>query len=378
MKIQHWMKQEKSGLTTTTREIVKYEEKAGHQVEIRQPGEDTLLYGGVTEPDVHCIHSQLGMAAYHDRKPKVMWMHGEPLSSVGNGISMKAICDLAPTMDCFIAMRKEEMPIWSSIKRTFLVPKGIDLEKFTPLETMPTKLEGEPAVLYIENWRGQRNPLYLCRAMEEVYKKLPKARLHLINCRDPKMKETFAALIKQCKWWPFIRTLMGPAATITASDISDIASAVRAAIVSDLSDILSAVIVAQSISASDMSDLRSAITAGGGATITASDMSDIASRVDVLLTSRLSDILSAAQQTNSRALVIASQASDIYSLLSDVSSDLGVMSGIQSDILSAATAIKAKTDPLTFTVANQIDANIQSVNDVTVTGTGAPGSEWGP
>jgi hypothetical protein len=44
---------------------------------------------------------------------------------------------------------------------------------------------------------------------------------------------------------------------------------------------------------------------------------------------------------------------------------------------TAATAIKAKTDSLTFTVAGQVDANIQSVNDVTVTGTGASGDEWG-
>ena len=205
------MKKEKSGLVSTTLELVKYEEKAGHQVEVRQPGENDVLYGGVTDPDIHLIHSQLGIKAYHDGKPKVMWMHGEPLSSVGNGISMKAICDLAPTMDAFIAMRKEEMPIWNSIKRTYLVPKGIDLEKFKPIDMMgTTKLEGSPAVLYIENWRGQRNPLYVCRAMEEVYKKFPDAKLHLMNVKDPKMKETFQALIKQCRWWPFIRTLMGP------------------------------------------------------------------------------------------------------------------------------------------------------------------------
>jgi hypothetical protein len=43
-----------------------------------------------------------------------------------------------------------------------------------------------------------------------------------------------------------------------------------------------------------------------------------------------------------------------------------------------ADDIKAKTDSLTFTVAGEIDANIQSVNDVTVTGTGAVGDEWGP
>lgn len=41
-------------------------------------------------------------------------------------------------------------------------------------------------------------------------------------------------------------------------------------------------------------------------------------------------------------------------------------------------AIKAKTDSLTFTVAGQVDANIQYVNDVQVNGTGAAGNEWGP
>jgi hypothetical protein len=40
--------------------------------------------------------------------------------------------------------------------------------------------------------------------------------------------------------------------------------------------------------------------------------------------------------------------------------------------------IKAKTDQLTFTVAGAVDSNIQRVNDVAVTGTGAVGDEWGP
>lgn len=40
-------------------------------------------------------------------------------------------------------------------------------------------------------------------------------------------------------------------------------------------------------------------------------------------------------------------------------------------------AIKAKTDSLTFTVAGQVDANIQYVNDVQVNGNGA-GTPWGP
>jgi hypothetical protein len=41
-------------------------------------------------------------------------------------------------------------------------------------------------------------------------------------------------------------------------------------------------------------------------------------------------------------------------------------------------AIKTQTDKLTFTVANQVDCNIQSVNDVTVNGIGTSGSPWGP
>lgn len=42
------------------------------------------------------------------------------------------------------------------------------------------------------------------------------------------------------------------------------------------------------------------------------------------------------------------------------------------------TAIKAKTDSLTFTVAGQVDANVKSVTGVTVTGTGSEADPWGP
>lgn len=40
-------------------------------------------------------------------------------------------------------------------------------------------------------------------------------------------------------------------------------------------------------------------------------------------------------------------------------------------------AIKAKTDQLTFTVANVVDANVQRINDVTITGDGQTGTEFG-
>lgn len=40
-------------------------------------------------------------------------------------------------------------------------------------------------------------------------------------------------------------------------------------------------------------------------------------------------------------------------------------------------SIKTKTDSLTFTVANQVDANVQAVNDVALVGDGSA-TPWGP
>lgn len=110
---------------------------------------------------------------------------------------------------------------------------------------------------------------------------------------------------------------------------------------------------------SDMSDLRSAIAAGPAATITDSDISNIASAVwgfkwdtnsvassfgsafEVIL-SQLSDTLSAATQINSRVLLAQSFASEAYSmallnksLISDVYS---LVSDVQSAVAAAATA----------------------------------------
>lgn len=225
MRIGHWMKKEKSGLAFTTLEIVQAEEQLGHQVFLREPTDaeampGALLYGSSDlKCDVECIHSQMPLTSYFNGAPKFLWMHGEPLSSVGNGVSMKAIVDMAPKVDAFIAMRQEEAAIWSTIKKTYVVPKGIDLQRFKPMDVAPhddkdprSKLSGEPAVLYVEHWRGQRNPLYLCVAMQKVWQKYPKARLHMFNCTDQKMHATFKALSSHNKWWAFLRTMSGPVA----------------------------------------------------------------------------------------------------------------------------------------------------------------------
>lgn len=216
------MRRENSGLAHTTLEWCEEEERQGHAVSIREPSTNAVLYGFEGEPDIHLIHSQLHQSYYHDGVPKIMVMHGEPLGSVGNGISMRAICDLAPLMDAFICMRQEEWPVWNAIRRTYRVPKGIDLTRFAPLPDVK-KLPGNPAVLYYENWRGQRNPLYLCLAMQEVHKVLPEAKLHLYNCPGGKMAETFQALIDHCRWQTFIGSLKraepDPVALLNRADI---------------------------------------------------------------------------------------------------------------------------------------------------------------
>lgn len=47
-------------------------------------------------------------------------------------------------------------------------------------------------------------------------------------------------------------------------------------------------------------------------------------------------------------------------------------------VKTVVDAIKAKTDPMTYTVANQIDANAKSINDALLEGDGTVGNEWGP
>jgi glycosyltransferase involved in cell wall biosynthesis len=217
VKIAHHMKLEKSGLAFTTLEIVKAEQEQGHEVVIRQP-DDAVMYGGFDgPPDVHVIHSQICPKYYHDKIPKFLLLHGEALSSVGNGVSMRAIVDLAPICEAFIAMRPEEWSSWASIKRTYVVRKGLDLARFRPMDVPAhdpknpvSKLSGSPAILYAEHWRGQRNPLFPILAAERVHQRYPDARLHLFNCTDPKMQRTFSSLVSYCKFDTFVRSILGP------------------------------------------------------------------------------------------------------------------------------------------------------------------------
>ena len=76
------------------------------------------------------------------------------------------------------------------------------------------------------------------------------------------------------------------------------------------------------------------------------------------------------------AINLPNQTMDITgNITGNLSGSVGSVTGLTA---ADVGAIKTKTDSLTFTVANQVDANVQYVNDVAVTGTGAGGNEWGP
>lgn len=57
-----------------------------------------------------------------------------------------------------------------------------------------------------------------------------------------------------------------------------------------------------------------------------------------------------------------------------VTGSVGSVTGLTA---SDVAAIKAKTDSLTFTQAGHVDANVQRINDVTITGNGQTGTEFG-
>lgn len=77
------------------------------------------------------------------------------------------------------------------------------------------------------------------------------------------------------------------------------------------------------------------------------------------------------------AAILSAVDTEIAAILADTNElQTDLVNGGRLDLL--IDAIKAKTDQLVFTVANMVDANIQRVNDVAVTGDGQSGTEWGP
>lgn len=212
MRILKFVKREASGLFRTTLEHATHEQRLGHDVCLKEPNGPVLVGDDAGHFDIETIHSQCDIRSYHNGVPKVLIAHGEPLSSWGNGVSWKAVLDMASLIECIIAMRTQEQILWQSIKKTFVVPKGVDLTQFRPLGQPGEMLPGEPAVLIYENSRGNRNVLYPIVAMLHLWRRFPRARLHILNVTDKKTYDTLSTFVHYSKLWPFVRTIHGPVA----------------------------------------------------------------------------------------------------------------------------------------------------------------------
>jgi hypothetical protein len=67
----------------------------------------------------------------------------------------------------------------------------------------------------------------------------------------------------------------------------------------------------------------------------------------------------------------------VGSVTGAVGSVTGAVGSVTGLTASDVGAIKTKTDSLTFTSAGFVDANVQKINDVTITGDGQVGTEFG-
>lgn len=115
------------------------------------------------------------------------------------------------------------------------------------------------------------------------------------------------------------------------------------------------------------------ITAGTITTVT--NLTNAATAGDLTATMKTSVTTAATAATPVAASVTGNVGGNVAGSVGSVTGAVGSVTGLTA---SDVGAIKAKTDSLTYTVAGQVDANIQSVNDVTVTGNGQSGTEWGP
>jgi hypothetical protein len=156
------------------------------------------------------------------------------------------------------------------------------------------------------------------------------------------------------------------------ADTEDIQSRLPAALVSGRMDSSVGAMAANTLTASALATDAVTEIQSGLSTHSAADVWSVATRV-LTANTNLNDPTAAAVATAVRSEL----ATELARIDAAISSRLASASYTAPDNTSI-TAIKAKTDSLTFTVAGQVDANIQSVNDVTVNGVGTAGNPWGP
>jgi len=157
----------------------------------------------------------------------------------------------------------------------------------------------------------------------------------------------------------------GITATLSDSDISNIASAVQEILVSDFSDVISAIgAVTVTLTASNVSDIGSAVAAAVGVTVDNiySMLSDLVSNFDsrvtgvVATSAAISDIesqLDLVPITNNSAAI-----SDIYSLLSDLNSN--ILSRVPKEVASKSLLSDVNSDLASKIAALPVDSDINA------------------
>src|SRR3990167_2699496 len=141
----------------------------------------------------------------------------------------------------------------------------------------------------------------------------------------------------------------GDAAWITATGFSTHSAADVWASVARTLTAGTNIVLAKGVGVTGFNDIAATAIVSAGAITTLSGAVANVDLVDVLTT------------YTSNTLQTADHTANIAAILTDTGTTLD----------TAITAIKTTTDKITFTAANQVDANVQSVNDVTITGNGS-------
>lgn len=174
-------------------------------------------------------------------------------------------------------------------------------------------------------------------------------------------------------------------ATDVETDTADIQSRLPAALVSGRIDASVGAMAANTLTSSALATDAVTEIQSGLSTLSAADVSGAVWNA-ATASYGTAGTYGALVETNLDATVSSRLATSGYTAPDNASitSILADTNELQTDWVNGGRldllidAIKAKTDSLTFTVAGQVDANVQYVNDVQVNGTGAPGNEWGP
>ena len=123
----------------------------------------------------------------------------------------------------------------------------------------------------------------------------------------------------------------------------------------------------------DVTGSVGSVATGG---ITAASIATGAIDADAIASDAVTEIQSGLATASALSTVAGYLDTEIAAILADTNElQTDWADGGRLDLL--VDAIKAKTDSLTFTVAGNVDANIQRINDVTVNGDGS-GTPWGP